>query len=90
MNQLSVEPERWETTIERAILRENEPPRVGVNIKIMRFLAKKNALLLVHCLDPLKDREYQIDSYFIKKVKKTKLASKFEGGEPLVICEPKL
>lgn len=90
ITQLCPYPDIWEYTVNRAILREGEPPRCGINQRIIEFLAKRRATLKVHCLDPECTTEYDITPRFVKKCKKEKLASKFEGGKAMVIFTPKL
>ena len=88
IEQVCGEPDVWELVIERAILRVGEVPRVGVSAPICQYLAKRRSKLIVKCLEPEAEFSVDLDSYFLKQMRRAKLIhkipSKFQGSKPMV------
>ncbi len=78
----------WEMELDRAILREKEPPKIGISKPIAEFMIKRKGTLIIKIKEPGAQKSVFFDPTF-RKATKMKVPSKI-GAKPMVFYLQKL
>lgn len=84
IEQVATYPDTWQTHIKEGIFRKGQPPKVGINRHIVKFLANRKATLIISCDNPKVEFPVFMGKDILKRGEKHKKPSNFEGCEPML------